>query len=120
VVCTAPGNLGIAPGTRVGHILNIAFDMAVWETFATLANGGTICLRGSGREGSTCLQFEKIFNSVNVIICTPTILEKFDPDLYPDIRLAALAGERCSQQLADRWTKAGKRLLNSCGPTEVI
>ncbi len=27
LVCLSPGSLGIRPGTRVGQILNISFDM---------------------------------------------------------------------------------------------
>jgi hypothetical protein len=69
LVCLAPGNLGIKPGTKVGQLLNISFDMgkrgpyafavcvifnltcrivlAAWEMLGSLCNGGTLVLRGS-------------------------------------------------------------------------
>lgn len=65
LVCSSPGNLAIAPGTSVGSVLNISFDMgkspkqnailkltfsAAWEIFACLCNGGTLVLRGSDWE----------------------------------------------------------------------
>jgi non-ribosomal peptide synthetase component F len=69
LVCQAPGNLDVRPGTCVGSILNISFDMgksmfeisylprewlwadvgvaAAWEIFTCLCNGGTLVVRGS-------------------------------------------------------------------------
>ncbi|KAJ2898600.1 Adenylate-forming reductase [Zalerion maritima] len=109
LVCLSPGNLGISPGTNVGSILNISFDMAAWEVLGTLCNGGTLILRGS--EWGEALQL------MNVIICTPSILAKYDPAKYPNIRVAATAGEPSSQKLADTWATHGA-YYNCCGPTE--
>nr|WP_246658332.1 AMP-binding protein [Rhizobium sp. FKY42] len=39
VLFTAPGDLGICPGRKVGQILSIAFDMAAWETLGALGTG---------------------------------------------------------------------------------
>lgn len=74
LVCLPPGDLGIGPGTKVGQVLNISFDMgessrgrvirsdglgdlaltalhaAAWETLGCLCNGGTLVLRGSDWE----------------------------------------------------------------------
>ena len=47
LVCTSPGDLGVQPGTCVGSVLNISFDMAAWEIFCCLCNGGTLILRAS-------------------------------------------------------------------------
>ena len=66
VLLTAPGSLGVTPGTRVSQLLNIAFDMAMWEILGTLAHGGTLVIRGDdlGRTAST----------VDVVIATPSVL----------------------------------------------
>lgn len=104
-----PGNLGISPGTKVGQILNISFDMAAWEILGSLCNGGTLVLRGS--------KWEETLREINVIICTPSILAKYDPAKYPNIRVAATAGEPSSQKLADTWATHAT-YYNSCGPTE--
>ncbi|MCA9946558.1 MAG: AMP-binding protein, partial [Anaerolineales bacterium] len=46
ILLTAPGNLGIQPGMKVGQILSIAFDMSAWEILGCLGNGGTLVIRG--------------------------------------------------------------------------
>lgn len=63
VVCHAPGNLGMARGSRVAQVLSISFDMGefgdlqwpkplltskgAWEILGSLSNGATLVLRGS-------------------------------------------------------------------------
>ena len=34
LVCNYPGNLGIGPGTRVGHLLNVSFDMGKYTAIS--------------------------------------------------------------------------------------
>lgn len=34
LVCNYPGNLGIGPGTRVGHMLNVSFDMGKYTAIS--------------------------------------------------------------------------------------
>lgn len=109
LVCLPPGNLGIAPGTHVGALLNISFDMAAWEIFACLCNGGTLIIRGSN--------WEEALQDVHVLICTPTILSKYHPADYPAIRTVATAGEPTTQSLADLWARHAT-YWNCCGPTE--
>ncbi|KAJ9424702.1 non-ribosomal peptide synthetase [Fusarium oxysporum] len=98
LVCLAPGNLGVAAGTCVGSVLNISFDMAAWEVFVCLCNGGTLVLRGSN--------WEPTLQQIDVLICTPTILSKYHPTQYPG-----------SKHLADLWANHGT-YWNCCGPTE--
>ncbi|CRK17808.1 hypothetical protein BN1723_017577, partial [Verticillium longisporum] len=109
LVCLSPGGLDIGPGTRVGQILNISFDMAAWEMLGCLCNGGTLILRGSN--------WVQALQQMDVLICTPSILAKYDPRDYPNIRAVATAGEPSSQRLADTWATHG-RYYNCCGPTE--
>ncbi|KAM0250966.1 hypothetical protein ACHAP5_001846 [Fusarium lateritium] len=109
LVCLAPGNLGVAPGTCVGSVLNISFDMAAWEVFACLCNGGTLVLRGSN--------WEPTLQQIDVLICTPTILSKYHPTQFPRIKTVATAGEPTTKSLADLWAKHGT-YWNCCGPTE--
>ncbi|KAJ4250659.1 hypothetical protein NW762_011918 [Fusarium torreyae] len=109
LVCLSPGNLGVAPGTCVGSVLNISFDMAAWEIFACLCNGGTLVLRGSN--------WEPTLEQIDVLICTPTILSKYHPTQFPRIKTVATAGEPTTTGLADLWAKHGT-YWNCCGPTE--
>ena len=110
VLLTAPGDLGVRPGDRVAQLLNIAFDMAVWELFGALAHGATAVLRGRD-VGETAA-------TATVLIATPGVLSTVDPQRCPDVRTVAVAGERCPKPLADAWS-ARAAFHNACGPTEV-
>ncbi|OLN86748.1 Gramicidin S synthase 1 [Colletotrichum chlorophyti] len=109
LVCLSPGNLGISTGTSVAQVLNISFDMAAWEMLGSLCNAGTLILRGS--------KWEPCIQEAQVLICTPSILAKYDPREYSNIKVAATAGEPSSQRLADLWATYAT-YYNCCGPTE--
>ncbi|WP_191259950.1 amino acid adenylation domain-containing protein [Amycolatopsis oliviviridis] len=105
-----PGDLGIRPGTVVGQILSIAFDMAAWEILGCLTHGGTLLIRGD--------DIEETARRVDVLVATPTILASLDPDRCERVRTVAVAGEPCPRPLADSWART-KTFYNGCGPTEV-
>ncbi|MGO1050342.1 amino acid adenylation domain-containing protein [Crossiella sp. CA198] len=107
---TEPGDLGIRPGTVVGQILNIAFDLAAWEILGCLVHGGTLLIRGE--------DIQEIARRAHVLIATPTILAAIDPADCPRVRTVAVAGEPCPRPLADRWART-TAFYNGCGPTEV-
>ncbi|KAI6264503.1 hypothetical protein MCOR27_011701 [Pyricularia oryzae] len=109
LLCLGPGNLGIKPGMCVGQVLNISFDMAAWEILGCLCNGGTLVLRGS--------DWLPAIKEIDVLICTPSILAKYNPAEFPRIRTVATAGEPSNQRLADLWATHGT-YYNCCGPTE--
>jgi non-ribosomal peptide synthetase component F len=106
----APGSLGICPGMRVGQLLNIAFDMAVWEILGALSHGATLVIRGRDIEATV--------RRVDVVIATPGVLASVAADRCANVRVVAVAGERCPQPLADTWSRFA-RFHNGCGPTEV-
>jgi D-alanine--poly(phosphoribitol) ligase subunit 1 len=110
ILLTRPGSLGIGPGARVAQLLNIAFDMAAWEILGTLANGGTLLVRGDDIQRAAC--------RADVIIATPSVLSGLDPAACGNVRTVAVAGERCSPALAETWSRQAV-FHNSCGPTEV-
>ncbi|KAF4969009.1 hypothetical protein FSARC_3663 [Fusarium sarcochroum] len=109
LVCQTPGNLGITPGTCVGQVLNVSFDMAAWETLSCLSNGGTLVMRGS--------DWSKALKQLDVLICTPSILSKHNPEDYPKLKVVATAGEPSCQRLADLWASRVS-YFNCYGPTE--
>nr|BFE50724.1 hypothetical protein GCM10017745_41510 [Saccharothrix mutabilis subsp. capreolus] len=110
VLLTHPGSLGIRPGDRVAQLLNIAFDMAAWEILAALSHGATLTIRGGNPQATAA--------NATVLIATPGLLSTIDPVACPDVRVVAVAGERCPQPLADAWS-AKATFHNACGPTEV-
>jgi D-alanine--poly(phosphoribitol) ligase subunit 1 len=109
ILLTAPGDLGIRPGWRVGQLLNVAFDMAAWEILGCLAHGATLVIRGR--------DIAETAHRVDVIIATPTILSALDPDRCGPVQVVAVAGEPCPRPLADRWARRCT-FYNACGPTE--
>lgn len=109
ILLTAPGNLGIRPGLKVGQILNIAFDMAAWEILGCLAHGATLMIRGK--------DIAETAEQCDVLIATPSILATLDPARCGQAKVVALAGEPCPQPLADRWASFCN-FYNACGPTE--
>jgi non-ribosomal peptide synthetase component F len=84
-----PGKLGITVGSKVGQVLSISFAMGAWEMLGCLMNGGTLYLRGSN--------WDATLKQVDTLICTPSILSKYDQRNYPNIKTLAVAGEACPQ-----------------------
>ncbi len=109
ILQTAPGDLGMRPGLRVGQILSIAFDMAAWETLGALSNGATLVIRGKSIAETAA--------KVDILIATPSILNALDASRCHGVKVAAVAGEPCPRPLADTWS-AFCNFYNSCGPTE--
>jgi D-alanine--poly(phosphoribitol) ligase subunit 1 len=110
MLLTEPGSLGMKPGQRVGQVLNIAFDMAVWEILGALSYGATLVIRGA--------DIEETARTLDVLIATPGVLATLDPDRCRRISTVAVAGERCPRPLAETWAAFAK-FHNACGPTEV-
>ncbi|EED82979.1 predicted protein, partial [Postia placenta Mad-698-R] len=113
LLCLYPGNLGVKPGVHVAQLLNVAFDMCAWEILACLMNGGTLHLRGPHRA-----DWISVMKTVDVVICTPSILQQHRPQDFPNLKVVATGGEPISQALADQWA-AQATYFNCCGPTEV-
>ncbi|WP_299892263.1 AMP-binding protein [uncultured Lacinutrix sp.] len=109
ILLTAPGNLGMRPGLKVGQILNIAFDMMAWEVLGCLGNGATLVIRGK--------DIEETVQKVDIVISTPSILSTIDSEKCKNVKRVAVAGEPCPKTLADKWG-AFSAFHNSCGPTE--
>ncbi|KAI0345846.1 nonribosomal peptide synthetase 12 [Trametopsis cervina] len=113
LVCLSPGNIQMGPGRRVAQLLNIAFDMAAWEILGSLSNGCTLCIRGKSSK-----DWQTVLKSVDIVIATPSIIARYDPVEYSNIKVLATAGEPMPQPVADRWASAAQ-YYNSCGPTEI-
>jgi non-ribosomal peptide synthetase component F len=78
-----------------------------------MVNGATLCLRGSNSK-----QWKQVMRTVDILICTPSMLAPHNPADYPNLRTVAVAGEACSKATADLWG-SHVQFWNSCGPTEV-
>ncbi|KAH6621873.1 hypothetical protein C7974DRAFT_361878 [Boeremia exigua] len=106
-----PGRLRITTGSRVAQVLSISFAMGAWEMLGSLVNGGTLYLRGS--------DWNATLTQIDTLICTPSILSKYQQQDYPNIKTVVVAGEACSQSLADDWAQ-DRCFYNLLGSTEVF
>ncbi|KAJ3994877.1 putative nonribosomal peptide synthetase [Lentinula boryana] len=113
VISGAPANVGMRRGMKVAQLLNIAFDMGAWEILGSLYNGCTLYLRGNSFR-----DWVAVLKTVNIVISTPSILMRHNPEDYPNIQHVIVGGEPCPQSLADKWA-AHTSFNNCCGPTEI-
>lgn len=67
--------------------------IAAWEVLGCVSNGGTLVMRGS--------DWERTIRDVEVLICTPSILSRYSPEQFPNLRTVATAGEPISAKYVD-------------------
>ena len=103
---------------RVYQGFSVAFDASVEEIWAAFAHGGTLVVPTEEveRSPSDVATFVND-NQITYYSTVPTMLSMVDREL-PSVRILVLGGEACSDELVSRWAKAGRRMLNTYGPTE--
>ena len=52
-----------------------------------------------------------------MLCCVPTLLATIERDV-PTLRTLLVGGEACPADLVKRWSRPGRRMLNTYGPTE--
>ena len=109
---------GVQPADRVYQGFSIAFDASVEEIWLAFFAGATLIasppeMTHAGPGLATALSQA----GVTVLSCVPTLLAMLEQDV-PTIRLLILGGEACPPDLVKRWSKPGRRLVNTYGPTE--
>ena len=109
---------GYRSDDRVYQGMTIAFDFSVEEIWPTLMAGATIVAGPNDhrRLGPGLAEF-LVEQKVSVMCCVPTLLATLDRDL-PSLRLLLVGGEACPRDLVQRWSRPGRRMLNTYGPTE--
>lgn len=117
-VRVAAEEYGYEVGDRVYQGLTIAFDFSVEEIWVPLLAGATLVPNqtGSSLVGDELADFLEA-ERVTALCCVPTLLTTVQREL-PDLRLLVLSGEACPPELAERWHRTGRVLLNAYGPTE--
>ncbi len=114
-----PPIYGINQHDRVYQGLTIAFDFSFDEIFPTFIAGATLVTGStdpSDRVGSGLASFLEL-HKISVFHSVPTLLATISKDVVR-LRLIFLGGETCPRDLAQRWIKPGRRILNTYGPTE--
>jgi non-ribosomal peptide synthetase component F len=108
----------VVAADRVYQGMTLAFDFAIEEVWPTFAAGATLVAgpidhRRLGAGLTTFLNEQKI----TVLCCVPTLLGTIERDV-PTLRTLLVGGEACPADLVKRWSRPGRRMLNTYGPTE--
>ncbi|MEU0559503.1 Pls/PosA family non-ribosomal peptide synthetase [Dactylosporangium sp. NPDC006015] len=113
-----PGVYDVRPGDRVYQGMTIAFDFSIEEIWPTWSVGATLIAgpTDSRRFGAELADFLDS-SGITVLYCVPTLLATIPREL-PRIRSVLVGGEACPGQLVERWSRPGRRILNTYGPTE--
>ncbi|GAA1662274.1 non-ribosomal peptide synthetase [Fodinicola feengrottensis] len=108
----------VRPSDRVYQGMTISFDFSIEEIWPTFAVGATLVVgpTDSRRLGAELADFLDSAG-VTVMYCVPTLLATIPREL-PEIRSLLVGGEACPGQLVERWSRPGRRILNTYGPTE--
>ena len=117
-VRVAAETYGFGVGDRVYQGMSIAFDFSIEELWVPLVAGATLAPNAAenslfGEELAEFLESRR----VTCFCCVPTLLASIERDL-PNLRVLLIGGEACPPALVKRWSRPGRALLNSYGPTE--
>jgi amino acid adenylation domain-containing protein len=113
------------PESRVSQNVEISFDVAVFELFATWASGGALVVP----RPNDVVRPAPYVNAKQVThwFCVPSVggiaarTGALAPRSMPSLEAVMFGGERLLAEQADQWAEAapGARLWNLYGPTEV-
>ncbi len=109
---------GVTAADRVYQGMTIAFDFSIEEIWPTFAVGATLVVGPTDhrRLGAGLVDFLNE-QRVTMLYCVPTLLATLDRDV-PTLQTLNVGGEACPQDLVKRWSRPGRRMLNTYGPTE--
>ncbi len=114
----AVATFGARPGDRVAQTTSLSFDASILEIFLALLSGAALHVA----DRDTVLSAEALGallreHEIGLWVSTPPVLEMLGEGDFPALRAVSTGADRCSAELAARWSR-GRRLLNLYGPTE--
>ncbi|WP_423708120.1 Pls/PosA family non-ribosomal peptide synthetase [Undibacterium sp. WLX3042] len=110
--------LQIAPSDWVYQGFSVAFDMSFEEIWISYLVGATLWLAPKAITADPdLLPVALAENHITVLHAVPTLLALFSQDVA-SLRLINLGGEMCPEALVNRWSKPGRQMFNTYGPTE--
>jgi non-ribosomal peptide synthetase-like protein len=110
--------LGVRAEDKVYQGFSVAFDMSFEEIWISYLVGATLWIGPkeiSGDPETLPRMLEQ--NHVTVLHAVPTLLALFNQEV-PSLRLINLGGEACPESLVTRWSREGRQMFNTYGPTE--
>jgi len=110
--------LGVRFDDRVYQGFSVAFDMSFEEIWIAYLVGATLWIGPKEIAGDPeTLPRMLSANSITVLHAVPTLLALFAEDVA-SLRLINLGGEMCPESLVLRWSRPGRAMFNTYGPTE--
>ncbi|MFZ6772560.1 Pls/PosA family non-ribosomal peptide synthetase [Undibacterium sp. SXout7W] len=110
--------LGITEHDKVYQGFSVAFDMSFEEIWISYLVGATLWLAPKEMTADPdALPRAMQAHQITVLHAVPTLLALFSEDV-PSLRLINLGGEMCPESLVNRWSKPGRQMFNTYGPTE--
>ena len=110
--------LGVAASDRVYQGFSVAFDMSFEEIWISYLVGATLVLGPKETAGDPeALPRLLADNGVTVLHAVPTLLSLFADDV-PSLRIINLGGEMCPETVVERFSRPGRTMFNTYGPTE--
>src|SRR6202047_3856989 len=98
--------------------MTLAFDFSVEEVWPTFAAGATLVAGPiDHRRLGAGLDDFLLEQEVPGLCCVPPLLATLEHDV-PTLRTLLVGGEACPADLVKRWSRPGRRMLNTYGPTE--
>ncbi len=110
--------LGIHAADRVYQGFSVAFDMSFEEIWIAYLVGATLWIGPKEISGDP-ETLPRMLNEqrISVLHAVPTLLALFSEEV-PSLRLINLGGEMCPESLVERWSRPGREIFNTYGPTE--
>ncbi len=110
--------LGVQASDKVYQGFSVAFDMSFEEIWIAYLAGATLWLgpKDISADPET-LPRMLAEQQVTVLHAVPTLLALFNQEV-PSLRLINLGGEMCPEALVERWSRPGRQMFNTYGPTE--
>lgn len=110
--------LGVRASDRVYQGFSVAFDMSFEEIWISYLVGATLWLGPKETAGDPeALPRLLTENGVTVLHAVPTLLSLFAEDV-PGLRIINLGGEMCPDTVVERFSRPGRTMFNTYGPTE--
>lgn len=108
----------VRPDDRVYQGFSIAFDASVEEVWLAFFAGATL-VAGTREMVHSGPVLSRLLAEAGVTVFStvPTQLAMMTEDV-PGVRLLIVGGEACPADLVTRWARAGRRMVNTYGPTE--